>query len=79
VTRQRVLSDLLEAIQAAREQGNPGAMIAGAREIGKLMGFYSPELVKISIGTDEARLKARYEAMSDEELMTVIDGQCKTV
>jgi hypothetical protein len=78
VTRQQVLSDLLEAIQTARLQGNPGAMIQGARELGKLMGFYSPELVEIHMSTNDAVLKARYEAMSDEELMSVIDGKCET-
>lgn len=79
VTRQQVVSDLLEAIQTARAQGNPAAMISGAREIGKLMGFYSPELVEIHMSTNDAVLKARYEAMSDEELMSVIDGECETV
>lgn len=79
VTRQQVLSDLLEAIQTARVQGDPGAMIKGVREVGRLLGFYSPELVKITMGTNEALLKARYEAMSDEELMTVIDGEYETV
>lgn len=79
ITKQQVISDILGAMQAARLQGNPGAMIQGAREIGKLMGFYSPELVEIHMSTNDAALKARYEAMSDEELMSVIDGQCETV
>ena len=43
------------------------------------MGFYSPELVEIHMSTNDAVLKARYEAMSDEELMSVIDGECETV
>lgn len=79
ITRQQVIADILEAIQTAKLQSNPIAMIQGARELGKLMGFYSPELVEIHMSTNDAVLKARYEAMSDEELMSVIDGQCETV
>lgn len=76
--KEHVLVAHIEAINLARTQGQPTAMISGAREIGKLMGFYSPELVEIHMSTNDAVLKARYEAMSDEELMSVIDGECET-
>lgn len=78
VTKQQVIADILEAIQTARLQSNPNAMIQGARELGKLMGFYSPDLVEVHMSTNDVVLKARYEAMSDEELMSVIDGKCET-
>lgn len=73
--KEHVLLAHMEAISLAREQGQPMGMISGARELGKLMGFYSPELIEVTIGTNEGSLKARYEAMSDAELMAVIDGQ----
>ena len=38
VDRNRVLTGLLEAVEMAREQRNPAGMVAGLREIGKLMG-----------------------------------------
>lgn len=79
ITKRQVIAHILEAIQTARLQSNPVAMIQGARELGKLMGFYSPDLVEIHMNTNDAVLKARYEAMSDEELMSVIDGECETV
>lgn len=77
--KEHVLVAHIEAINLARVQGQPMAMISGAREIGKLMGFYGAEVVEILMGQRHASLQARYEAMSDEELMTVIDGQCETV
>lgn len=79
ITKQQVIADILEAIQTARLQSNPIAMIQGARELGKLMGFYRPELVEIHMSMNDAVPRARYEAMSDEELMSVIDGECEAV
>ena len=68
VTRQRVLSGLLEAIQVARELRNPGAMIAGAREIGKLLGFYVPEAQRVELTVSD-------RGLADQELTAIIDGQ----
>lgn len=76
--KEQVLVAHLEAINLARAHGLPAAMISGAREIGKLMGFYSPELAEIHMSTNDAALKVRYETMSDKELMSVIDGERQT-
>lgn len=75
VTRQQVLADLLEAIQTARVQGNPGAMIQGAREIGKLLGFYEPEAQRVELTVGGQGLAAKYQGMTDQELTAIIDGQ----
>ena len=79
VTRQKVVSDLLEAVQTAREQGQPMAMIAGAREIGKMLGFYAAEVHQVGVKLNEMALAAKYETMSDQELTAIIDGQCTAV
>lgn len=76
VTKQQVLSDLLEAIQTARLQSNPGAMIQGAREIGKLLGFYEPEAQRVELTVNDRGLAAKYQGMSDEQLTAIIDGEC---
>jgi len=75
ITKQKVISDLLEAIQTAREQRNPGAMIAGAREIGKLLGFYEPEAQRVELTVNDRGLAAKYQGMTDEQLTAIIDGQ----
>lgn len=79
VTRQQVISGLLEAIQTAREQGQPMAMIAGAREVGKMLGFYAEEIHQVGLTLNEKGLAAKYEAMTDLELTAIIEGQCTTV
>lgn len=63
-----VLAALLGAIQMAKEQVNPAAMIRGLVEIAKLLGYYDPEVAKVPLSEEAERLKAKYELMSDEEL-----------
>ncbi|MBY4594150.1 terminase small subunit [Ottowia caeni] len=72
VERQDVLKGLLEAVNMAREQTNPAAMVAALREIGKLMGLYAPERVKVDLDARQAVELGRLEAMSDEELVAVM-------
>lgn len=75
VTRQHVLSDLLDAVRTARAQGNPGAMIQGAREVGKLLGFYEPEAQRVELTVNDRGLAAKYQGMTDQQLTAIIDGK----
>jgi phage terminase small subunit len=72
--KEHVLLAHMEAIGLARAQGQPMAMISGAREVGKLMGFYSADAVEIAMSMCEASLLTRYKSMTDAELMAVIAG-----
>ena len=73
LTRQDAVSGLLEAIAMAKQAGNSAAMIAGWREIGRMLGFFEPETHRVEISDDGRRLQARLEAMSDEELLATIE------
>ena len=75
VQRQDVIKGLLEAVYMAREQRNPAGMVAGLREIGKLMGFYAPERVKVAVDTDQAAELRRLEGMTDGELLALMGGR----
>lgn len=72
VQRQDVLKGLLEAVYMSRAQGNPAGMVAGLREIGKLMGLYAPERVKVAVDGGETAELLRLEAMSDGELVALM-------
>lgn len=72
MTRQRVVQGLLEAVEMARERQEPGAMIAAWRELGKMLGYYAPEWVRVTASTDEAVRMGRWQTLSDEELAVVI-------
>ena len=71
VDRDRVLAGLLEAVEMAREQRNPAGMVAGLREIGKLMGFYT-DRVKVDVGVTDQQERRRMEAMTDAELLAMV-------
>ena len=47
-------------------------MVAGLREIGKLMGLYAPERVKVAADAGLAAELRRLEAMSDGELAALM-------
>lgn len=73
MTRQRVVRELLEALELARAQANPSGMIAGWREIARICGLYAPERVTVGIDADPSTVAElrRLEALSDAELATL--------
>lgn len=77
--REDVLAGVQEAINQAREQGNPAAMISGWREIAKMLGFYAVETKRVEISTVGQGVSGRMELMSDAELLEIIGaGQTPT-
>ena len=74
VTKDGVVAGVLSAIQMAREQQNPSVMIAGLVQIAKLCGFYEPEVHQVHLSGDTERLNAKFEAMSDDELLAIAEG-----
>jgi phage terminase small subunit len=74
LTKDEVISGFLSAIQMGKEQQNPAAMISGLVQIAKMLGFYEPERVSVQISASGERLRAKYEVMSDEQLLAIIAG-----
>ena len=74
VTKESLISGVLSAIQMGREQQNPAVMIAGLVQIAKLCGFYEPEARRVELVAGAANLQTKFAAMSDEELMTIINS-----
>lgn len=74
LTKDDVVSGLLSAIQMGRDQQNPAVMISGLVQIAKMLGFYEPEQVSIQLSAGGDRLRAKYEAMTDEQLLAIIAG-----
>lgn len=73
--RADVLMIFMNAIDLARIAGDPTAMVAGAREVGKMLGLYAPEKKEIELTVGQARLRSTYEGMTDEELLAIIEGE----
>ena len=80
VTREEIVDMFMEAAGFARLMGDPMGMIAAARELGKMLGHYAPEVKKTLHGIDAAQLKKALKDMNDDELYKlahakVIDGE----
>lgn len=72
IVKDDLIAGLLSAIQLAREQQNPAAMISGLVQVAKLCGFYEPVHHRVQLSENSDRLKAKYAAMSDDELLSII-------
>lgn len=73
-----VVAELLGAIEIAKAKLDAGALIRAWVEIAKLLGLYAPEKVKLAVSTESDALRAKYEAMSDEELYAIVKGETLT-
>lgn len=74
IKRADMIEVLVEAIGMSRMMADPMGMIAGAREVGKMLGLYAPEEKKIDLNVNQQRLRSQFEGMSDQELLDVIEG-----
>ena len=79
ISRADVLDGFMEAINLARLSADPQAMIKGWTEVGKMLGYYAPEVKKLEISDNQKRLQSKFESMSDEDLMRVIEGEASVV
>lgn len=74
MTKQKVIEGFSEAIDLARIKGEPLAMVAGWREIGKMCGFYEAQKTKIEVSVQGEVLINRLKTMSDAELLAMAEG-----
>lgn len=69
ITRRKVIDGFMEAIDMARVQADPTAMIGGWREIAKVCGHYEPTKQELIITFRGERTLRQMEQMSDEDLL----------
>lgn len=75
ITRANVIEGLKEAIDMARTMAEPGVMIMGWKEIGKMCGLYEQVKVKIDLTTGGAVLQTKIGSMNDEDLLRLATGE----
>lgn len=81
ITRLDVIEGMIDGIEIARMQGDAGNVIRGWSEVGKVLGHYAPEVKKVELTMEQGKLRSKFEALSDEELLAiqegrVIEGEC---
>lgn len=75
MNRKRVIDGFLEAVDMAKMLGEPSTMVAGWREIAKMVGYYEPVRVQHTV-THEGKLQVeKLDRMTDAELMELIQQQ----
>ena len=82
ITKEEVVGMLMNAADMAKMMADPMGLVAAARELGKMLGFYAPEVKKVTHGLDKGSLRALLEEMSDEDLARIanakaIEGEVK--
>lgn len=77
IDKATVIGELLGAIEIAKAKLDAGALIRAWVEVSKLLGLYAPEKIKVDVSTTVhgRALMAKYDAMSDEELIAIIEGR----
>lgn len=74
ITKGDVIAGVLSAIEMARRQENPAAMIQGCSALARLLGYFTPEPARVEAGLDSAAARARMVALSDAELLAMARG-----
>lgn len=74
IERHDVIQGLLEGVAQAKCQANPAAMIAGWREIGKMLGYFAPQEHRVEVRGAGSELR-RLSTMSNGELEALITSQ----
>jgi len=78
-TRKMVLEGFLDAIEQAKLMSDPAVQIAGWREVGKMCGYYAPEIKEVNINHGVKRVIGQLEVMSDDELMKLIEKDSEII
>lgn len=75
VTKEEILEMLKDAAVLAKMQGDATGLVAAARELGKMLGFYAPEVKKTLLGVDQATLKKALQDMGEDELLRIANSK----
>jgi phage terminase small subunit len=73
ITRQEVMRGLLEAVEIARLQAEPAALVKAWSEIARICGYYQPERKQVEVSLSAKRVIDQLETMSDAELLRLAE------
>ena len=71
IQREDVLNGLLEAAAMAKLLSDPAGMVAAWKQVGHLMGYYSPERIKVDLNAHGQVEMDRLDRMTDARLLAV--------
>lgn len=77
MTKKKVMDMHMEAFEMSKLMAEPATMVAAAREIGKLCGYYEPTKVNINMNVAGNVTMQSMEKLSDAELIKLIEEGVK--
>jgi phage I-like protein len=75
ISKSTVIRELRAAIGVAEGKMDAGSMIRAWCEIAKMLGLYAPETIKVAVTAESGALQAKFEAMTDEQLIEIAEGR----
>jgi len=76
IDRNTIVGGIISGISEARRLKDPSGIIRGWLEISKITGFDKPDReTNTELSTSNKVLSAQLEAMSDEELLAIVEGR----
>jgi phage terminase small subunit len=73
ITKEDVANILLDGVEMARVMAEPSTMIQGGRELGKMLGYYEPEVVKHEVNVQSADFQTQLKTLTDQELYALLE------
>ena len=74
INKVTIVNEVLASITMAKTKHDASTMIRGWVEIAKMLDMYKPEKIEVKVRAESKAIRAKYEAMSDEELMAIVNG-----
>jgi hypothetical protein len=75
VTKEEVVDMLKQAAELAMMQSDPTGIVTAARELGKMLGFYAPEVKKLTKGIDLQEFQKLLSELPDDELLRLANAR----
>jgi hypothetical protein len=79
IKRADVIEMLQEAYNMAKLSAEPSSMVSAAKEIGKMLGYYEPETIRIETQRNSGTVQRKLMTMSDEELLELAEGTAQVI
>lgn len=75
MTKKKIIDMHMEAFEMAKLLAEPASMVASAREVGKLCGYYEPIRATVDVTVNGSVVMERMNKLTDAELLKIIqDG-----
>ncbi len=70
--RKKVMQGFLEAIEMAKDMRQPGGMISGWKEVGRMCGFYEPERREVTLSVTGKEVIEELKSLTRDQLHDLI-------